>query len=186
MAKSAAEVLIGTGTLYVAVDGTAQPLDPTVAPAGAYVDIGYSEEGWSFNIDRNLEDIEVAEEIDPIDVMQTSREVHMVGVAVQASLENLKTALGAGTITTVAGPPSYKQLVAGGTGDLLRVTLLFRGKAPPLAGVAKTREVWVPHVVSAAAIEMASKKAPDKSQIAMDFRALKITPDELFVVRDLT
>jgi hypothetical protein len=186
MARVAAEVLIGTGTLYIAVDGTAQPLDPTVAPAAAYVEVGYSEEGWSFNADIETEDIEVAEEIDPIDIMATGREAHLVGQAAQASLENLKTALGGGTITTVVGPPAYKQYEAPASGDLTRVTLLFRGKAPPVAGVAKTRELWVPHAVPIAAVEMASKKAPDKSLIGMDFRAIKVSPDTLFRYRDLT
>src|ERR1051326_808824 len=142
MARSATEVLIGPGTMYVAVEGTAQPSDPTATPAGAYVDVGYSEEGWSFNVDRTVEDIAVAEEIDPLDVMQTAREIHIVGIAVQASLTNLKTSIGGGTITTVAGPPAYSQLVPGSSDTLTRQTLLLRVKAP---GTSKARDIYIPH-----------------------------------------
>lgn len=182
MARDTTEVLIGTGTLYIAPEGTAFPADPTVAPDAAFEDVGYSEEGWSFNVDRELEDVEVAEEIDPIDVLQTSREIHLVGAAVQASLENLRTALGGGTITTAAGPPATKTLVPAATDSLEKKAVLFRGKAP--GGF--DRDIQMPHVVSAAAVELAHRKAPDKSQIAMDFRVLKETGDDIFTIIEVT
>lgn len=184
--KSTSEVLIGTGTLYLAPTGTARPLDPTVAPAAAWVDVGYSDEGWSFNAEISTEDVPVAEEIDPIDILATGREAHMVGAAAQASLENLKTALGGGTITVVPGPPAYKQYEPAGSDVLDRVAILFRGKAPAVAGVAKTRELWVPFAIPVSAIEMASRKAPDKTLIAMDFRCIKQSGSALFSYRDLT
>lgn len=182
MARDTLEVLIGPGTLYVGDEGTAMPADPTAAPDAAFEDIGYSEEGWSFNVDRTTEDIEVAEEIDPIDLLQTAREVHLVGTAVQSSLVNLQTALGGGTITAVVGPPDYDHYEPDSTDVLVRKALLLRTKAPN----GKVRDIQMKHSVSVGAVEMASRKAPDKSQLAMDFRALKVTPDRPFEIKDET
>ena len=181
--KATTEVLIGTGTLYLAPTGTAFPADPTAAPAVAWVDVGYSDEGWSFNVDRNVEDVNVAEELDPIDVLQTSREIHVVGASAQASLENIKTAMGGGTISTVVGPPAYKRLVAGTADQLERNALLLRVKAP---GTNKNRDIQIPTIVSVAAIELGHRKAPDKSLVAMDFRALKVTGSNIFEILDAT
>lgn len=186
MPKNTLEVLVGTGTLYVAPTGTAFPADPSVTPAGTWVDIGYSEEGWSFNAEVNVEEVEVAEEIDPIDLLATAREVHFVGQAAQASLENLKTALGGGTIATAVGPPATKSYVPAGTGTLTQSALLFRGKAPTVGGVAKTRDVQMAYSVPVGAVELAAKKAPDKQLIGCDFRLVKVTGTDLFKFIDLT
>lgn len=186
MPKNTLEVLIGTGTLYVAPGGTASPADPTVAPAVAWVEIGYSEEGWSFTTETNVEEIEVAEELDPIDLMATKREAHFIGQSAQASLENLKTAVGGGTITTIVGPPAYKQYDPPASDALDNYALLFRGKAPTVAGVAKTRELYVPWSVPVGAVELANKKAPAKQLLAIDFRCKKVTGANLFRYRDLT
>ncbi len=182
MARDTTEVLIGTGTLYLAPTGTAFPADPSAAPAGTWVDIGYSEEGWSFNIDRTLEDVEVAEEIDPLDVLQTKRELHIVGSCAQASLDNLLIALGSGAIVDAVGPPAIRTYTPGATDSLTRKALLLRTKAP---GTDKLRDTRISYVVSASAVEMASKKAPEKTLIAMDFRALKVSGTDLFTIRDL-
>lgn len=185
MARDSNEVLIGTGTLYTAPVGTAFPADPSVAPSGTWIDVGFSEEGWSFNVERDIEDVEVAEEIDPLDILVTKRDIHVVGACAQASLENLKIALGGGTITTLT-TPNRKKFVPLGTANLDRTALLFRGKAPTVAGVAKVRDVQMPNAVSVGAIEIAAKKAPEKSLIAMDFRLVKVTGTDIFTKIDLT
>lgn len=186
MAKNSLEVLVGTGTLYTAPTGTAFPVDPSVAPSGTWVDIGYSEEGWSFNAEVTTEEVEVAEEIDPLDILATKREIHLIGQAAQVSLENLKLALGQGTVATAAGPPATKSYVPGSTGDLARVALLFRGKAPTVAGVAKVRDVQMSFAVPVGAVELASKKAPEKQLIGCDFRVVKVTGTDLFKMIELT
>lgn len=182
MGKSTAEVLIGTGTLYIAPEGTAFPADPSVAPDVAWVDVGYSEEGWSFNVDRTIEDVEVAEEMEPIDVQQTKRDVRIVGASAQASIENFKLAMGGGTIATAAGPPATKTYTPSGVEVLDRKALLFRGKAPS----GKVRDTKVPHAISVAAVEMASKKAPDKTLLAMEWRIIKQAGENPFTMTDLT
>jgi hypothetical protein len=184
MARNTLEVLIGTGTLYVAPEGTVFPADPEEAPSGTWRDVGYSEEGWSFNVERDVEDVEVAEEIDPIDVLATSREIHLVGEAAQSSLENLRVALGGGTITPDAGPPATSTYTPTGTDTLTRFALLFRGKAPTVGLQANVRDIQMPHVIPVGAVELAAKKAPDKSLVGMDFRVIKVTGDDIFTIID--
>src|SRR5882672_7475617 len=98
MARTTTEVLIGPGTLYLADVATAFPADPSAAPAGAWADIGYSEDGWAFSVNRTIDPSAVAEELDDIDVLQSARNIHVMGSAAQASIENFKTAMGGGTI----------------------------------------------------------------------------------------
>ena len=89
------EVLIGTGVLYLA-DRTganlAFPTDSggnfqTASEASAlWRDIGYSEDGWTLEMDRTFEDILVAEEVDPIKTIKTAQEARLMGELSQACL----------------------------------------------------------------------------------------------------
>lgn len=186
MPRTTDEVLVGAGTLYTAPTGTAYPADPTVAPSGTWIDIGYSEEGWRFTFERTTENVEVEEELDPVDIAATANEGHFVGVSAQSSLENLKLAFGGGTITVVAGPPARKEYVPPASDVMTRYALLFRGAAPKVAGAAKTREVQIPYAIPVGAVEIPFRKAPNKQVIAMDFRMVKVTGTNLFKVIDLT
>jgi hypothetical protein len=188
MPRTSAEVLVGPGTLWTAPFATVFPADPTVAPAAAWVEIGYSAEGWTFSVGREFADILAAEILDPLKIVQTARDIHMAGAVLQASLDNLKLALGGGTISTVTGPPAYKKYVpVADTGTPpTPVALLFRGNAPEVAGVAKTREVQIPQCISIAAVELAHGKAPAVSTVAFDFRLTKPDTANIFEFRDLT
>ncbi len=66
------EVIVGTGVLYVAAisnDGNASgdyvafPTDDGAGawsdPAASWVDVGYSEDGWTLEMDKTFEDIMV-------------------------------------------------------------------------------------------------------------------------------
>ena len=114
------EVIVGTGVLYVAAisnegnasgDYVAFPTDNGSGawsdPAAAWVDVGYSEDGWTLEMDKTFEDIMVAEEIDPIATFKTAQEVRLTGELSQASQTNIVTALGGGTITTGDGSNGY-------------------------------------------------------------------------------
>ena len=72
---SISEVLIGTGVLYIK-DRTTSSLvfpgndsgafDSPTAMTVAWDEVGYSEDGWTLEMDKTFEDIMVAEEVDPI------------------------------------------------------------------------------------------------------------------------
>ena len=92
------EVIVGTGVLYVAAisnDGNASGdyvafpggdgSGAWASPAAGWVDVGYSEDGWTLEMDKTFEDIMVAEEIDPIATFKTAQEVRLTGELSQAS-----------------------------------------------------------------------------------------------------
>ena len=78
MSKSAAAVKIGPASLYVAATGTAYPA-VTAAPSSDWTDLGYSEEGFVFEIENTVEELRVAQSVDPIDVKVSDRSVRITG-----------------------------------------------------------------------------------------------------------
>lgn len=181
MARTSNEVIVGAGTLYTAPVGTAYPAAPTAAPSGTWADIGYSEEGWVFAIDRDLEDIMVAEEFDSIRTMVTSRDIHVRGTVVQASLANLKIAIG-GTIATVSPTSTYTP--PSPTDAIAEVALLLRVNAPMVGGAFQPRDIQVPRAVAVGAVELAHNKAPNVTAVAFDFKALLPAAGTIFTILD--
>jgi hypothetical protein len=187
MPRNVYEVLVGAATLYSAPTGTAFPADPTVAPGGSFTEIGYSQDGWRLAVDQKAEPIIVEEEMDPIQILRTTMEIHLRGVSAQGSLQNIQLALGGGTITTSATPNRSIYTPPVPTDLPVEVALLLRGKAPAVAGVAKTRDIQLPRGMSVAAIEVGYHKAPNMTVVAQDWRILRpIAGGPTFTIVDLT
>ena len=187
MAKDTTQVLLGPGTFYVAavVAGVAEPApaDPTVAPGVDWEDIGYSTDGWNLVNDLTYEFFTPAEEVDPIATLKSAQECHFLGIAAQFSLDNLKIALGGGTITTDAGPPATQTYVPPSSTGYDRFSVLFRTAAP---GTAKIRDIYVPFVISMSSVDIPHTKGANPSVVAIDMRALKVTGDDLFTIVETT
>jgi hypothetical protein len=178
------EVIVGTGVLYVASilnDGNATgdyyafPGDDAAgawaSPTADWVDVGYSEDGWTLEMDKTFEDIMVAEEIDPIATFKTAQEVRLTGELAQASMGNLKVALAGGTFTEddtdyAAG---YDSLKPPSTDDYDEKSLLLIVDGPAGAD----RHVEIPRAINVGAFSMAHQKAPQKVVIATEFKVLK-------------
>jgi len=191
MTRTATEVLIGTGTLYVGPLGTVQPASPAAVPDAAFKEIGFSEEGWVFAVSREFAKLVPAETVDPIKILQTSRELHMRGNLWQASFDNLKLALGGGTVTTVAAAgavPEYKKFVPVDATDAAPTyyTLLFRSPGTEVGGVSQVRELYIPLCTSVGAVELPARKAPAVSTLAIDFELQKPDAGPIFEMRELT
>lgn len=180
------EVIVGTGVLYVAAisnegnasgDYVAFPTDNGSGawsdPAAAWVDVGYSEDGWTLEMDKTFEDIMVAEEIDPIASFKTAQEVRLTGELSQASQTNIQTALGGGTITTGDGSngyaSGYNAVSPPSTDDYDEKSLLLIVDGPAGAD----RHVEVPRAVNVGAFSMSHQKAPQKVVIATEFKVLR-------------
>jgi len=180
------EVIVGTGVLYVAAisnegnasgDYIAFPTDNGSGawsdPAAAWVDVGYSEDGWTLEMDKTFEDIMVAEEIDPIATFKTAQEVRLTGELSQASQNNIVTALGGGTITTGDGSngyaSGYNAISPPTTDDYDEKSLLLIVDGPAGAD----RHVEIPRAVNVGAFSMAHQKAPQKVVIATEFKVLR-------------
>ena len=181
MARDPLEVLVGTGTMYLAPQGEAFPTNPATAVAGNFEDVGYSEEGWAFVADRTFENVDVAEEVDPLRVLKTAQELRFRGTFAQASFENLQIALGGGTITTSDPSAGYRRYTPPASDEQDEYTILFRTNAPPGDGT-KLRDFRIPRAISSGAIEMPHAKAPGKTVIAADFRLILPSAGSIFDV----
>ena len=178
------EVVVGTGILYCAAisnDGNASgdyvafPGDnggSWADPASGWTDVGYSEDGWTLEMDKTFEDIMVAEEIDPIATFKTAQEVRLTGELAQASQSNLLIALGGGTITTGDGNNGYQSgynaITPPTTDNYDEKSLLLIVDGPSGAD----RHVEIPRAVNVGAFSMAHQKAPQKVVIATEFKLL--------------
>ena len=180
------EVIVGTGVLYVAAignDGNASgdyvafPTDDGANawadPASSWLDVGYSEDGWTLEMDKTFEDIMVAEEIDPIATFKTAQEVRLTGELAQASQANIQVALGGGTITTGDGSngyvSGYNAILPPSTDDFDEKSLLLIVDGPAGAD----RHVEIPRSINVGAFSMAHQKAPQKVVIGIEFKVLK-------------
>lgn len=180
------EVVVGTGVLYVAAisnegnasgDYVAFPTDDGngawADPASDWVDVGYSEDGWTLEMDKTFEDIMVAEEIDPIATFKTAQEVRLTGELAQASQANLLIALAGGSITTGNGSNGYQSgynaIIPPSTDDYDEKSLLLIVDGPAGAD----RHVEIPRAINVGAFSMAHQKAPQKVVIGVEFKVLK-------------
>ena len=184
------EVLVGTGVLYVAdrtASGLAFPGDDgsgnwqaVSTASAAWRDIGYSEDGWTLEMDRTFEDILVAEEIDPIKTIKTAQEARLMGELSQASLANLSVAMGQidsyvseDDSDFAAGYDVVKSPI---TDSFSEMAALLIAEGPGGAD----RHMQMPRVVSVGAFSMSHAKAPQKVVIATEFKLL--VPDSTFNV----
>jgi hypothetical protein len=173
VARNIGEIDVGPGTLYWAPVATTYPADPSVTPAGPWADIGYSDAGWVIKYDPKAVPITVEELMDPVNLVWTEREIHVQGLCAQDSIVNLQLAFGGGTITTNAGPPATQKLVPPALTDVpVHAALLFRAKGPIVTGVQKYRDWHFFEAMPVVAVEMTHKKAPQKTLVAQDWRAL--------------
>ena len=180
MAKSISEVMLGTGELYVATEGTAFPTDPTTEPSGSdWTDIGYSESGWTLDYDKTFEDVMVAEELDPIKTLKSAQEVRLTGELAQASLDNFKIAMGGGNRQT-------DEIGAGLNGGAGTSQSGYHTFKPPTSDTftefalilhadgqaGADRQFWMPRTVNTGSFAMAHQKAPAKVTLATEFKLL--------------
>jgi hypothetical protein len=108
MANNPANVFV-TGPnfqLYTATFGAVSAIpDQTVVYGGVWptgwTSPGYSEAGVQINLGRTTQDIAVDQEIDPVVILTTARDIHMTTQLAEETGANLKAAQGYGTVTTV-------------------------------------------------------------------------------------
>lgn len=173
------EVLIGTGVLYIkdrSTSSLAFPGDSTGSwadPTGMTVpwgEVGYSEDGWTLEVDKTFEDVMVAEELDPIKSLKSAQEVRLTGEMAQASLDNLAIAMGGGTVAedSVNYASGYYKYVPPVTDGFTEYALVLHtdGKA------GSDRQFHIPRAVNIGSFSMAHQKAPQKVTLATEFKLL--------------
>lgn len=172
------EVLIGTGVLYLAdrTSGVTFPTDNSGAfqtaseASSEWRDIGYSEDGWTLEMDRTFEDILVAEEVDPIKTIKTAQEARLMGELSQASLKNLSIAMGQtdSYVDEDGFATNYDVVVSPITDAFSELAGFLVVEGPAGAD----RQIHMPRMVSVGAFSMSHAKAPQKVVLATEFKLL--------------
>lgn len=163
-----AAVKVGPGLIYVAPIGTSEPASPTATLPSAWLPIGYTEEGHTFTPETTFEDIPVAEELDPVKTVATSRSTMFEFQCAQITASNFLVAFNGGTLSGPGGTP-YVTIEPPDLGDELRLMAWWvsddNEEALLLRRVLSTGPTAVPR-----------KKAPDKALIPVQFK-LEIPTD---------
>lgn len=166
-------VTLGPGRLYYAPIGTSEPASCSAALPSAWKVIGYTEEGTEVSTDMTVEDIEVAEELDPISSAITGRTGTLEFKMAQATRKNLYLALNKGASTTndatTLEPPDPSAMV--------RVMLLHVSND---AGA--VRGTLFRQCFNVGGLEMDFSKAPKKVLQPVTFKLEKPTSKTPFIV----
>lgn len=93
---NAENISLGAGRLYVAPLGTDEPTVASAALPSAWRAVGYTEDGTTITTELTNEEIEVAEEYDPVLYMMTKRKIMVAVQMAEATRRNLALALGVG------------------------------------------------------------------------------------------
>lgn len=153
-------VRVGPGLLYIAPVGSSEPSDLTADWHEDWVKVGYTDEGTTFGFDQTFEDIEVEEEFDAIDTLQTQRAVTVSFDAAELTATNLQRALNGGTITVAGEVITFEPPAAG---SVTRVAIGWEAD--------DGKERWVfRRCVQQGSIDISRQKAPNKATIPMEFR----------------
>lgn len=114
MAITAQNVLQGIGEMYIGAFGATEPLDTAVGtdPDDAvWTSVGGTDGGLTVTINQEFSPLTVDQRMMPVGQRLTSRSITVSTNLKEATLENLKTAINGGTITTGgSGGTAWKKL----------------------------------------------------------------------------
>jgi hypothetical protein len=162
---------LGPGYLYTAVLGTDEIPDndlttPWETVSINWIALGYTNEGSTFKYSIDTEKVEVAEELDPIAIATTGRDMSVAFELAQITATNLKLALNGGTITTGSGSVTFEPPALG---QEVRTMLGFQSE--------DGTERWIYRkCFQAGGMEISRKKGADKATISCEFTLEK--PDD--------
>lgn len=178
---SPAAVKLGPGHLWVAPIGTTEPSNVSgTLPSANWVDLGYTEAGSEIGFAMTFEDVNVAEELDPILTTATARVTSIKFALAQLTARNLSVAFNGGTIDTPSGgsvtfePPDL--------GEEERLMIVWDSD--------DAEERWLfRKCVQVGSVTIARAKAPAKATVPCEFKAEKptngSTPFKVWVTDDL-
>lgn len=156
-------VRIGPGILKIAPLGSTEPDDLATAWDAAFVDLGYTEEGSSFVFENTFEDVMVAEELEPVEILQTTRQITVNFAAAELTATNIQRAFNGGEVVTALGVVTFEPPDAG---DYTPVMIGWESD--------DGLERWVfRRCIQVGNVEIARRKAPAKAQVPMSFRCTK-------------
>lgn len=163
-----ANIQLGVGRLWYAPLGTAEPTNGSSSMPSAWNAIGYTEEGSTFTIELSAEEVYVAEELDPALYINTKRTTKVKFSMAEATRKRLAIVLGMGAGET--NDASY--LEPPNAGEEVGIMLVWDSEDDANANDQNIR--WLFRKCKpTGSIELARKKAPDKTLIPVEFNCEK-------------
>jgi hypothetical protein len=155
---------IGPGHLKLAASlSTTEPTDLASAWPAGWLDLGYTDAGSKISVETKFEDVNVAEELDPVAVLATARTVMVTFDLAEITATNLKRVFNGGTITAGSGYVYYDPPVLG------QEAYCMLGWESDSAD-----ERWIfRKAIQTGKVEINRKKAPDKATFPTEFRCIK-------------
>ena len=159
-----ANVQLGPGRLWYAPIGTTEPTSASAALPSAWQAIGYTEEGSEVSIDLTVDEIEVAEEQDPILYVNSKRTTALTLELAETTRKRLALLLGWGALEA----DSASALEPPDSGNEIGVMLVWDSEETAAANPLNTRWIFRSAKPSGT-ISIARKKSPDKSTMPVEF-----------------
>lgn len=184
-----ANVLVGTGKLFLAPEGEALPdiTGDTIVFGGAWLEMGFTEEGVEIEYTPEFFDAVVDQELSPVKKILTAEAVIVRTRLAEADLDRLSKAIAGAAFSTIAqaSGQSGQDVIKIGGGAAVVKALAFEGKSPE----GGFRIIFVHRAVSAEAVVQAYKKG-EKTIFAVAFTALadvaKPAGEKLVTINDWT
>jgi len=156
-------VRVGPGVLRIAPLATAEPAGLEDAWAAGWTELGYTDEGSNFVFESTFEDVMVAEELESILSLQTTRQITVNFALAELTAENMSRAFNGGTVETSSGVTTFEPPAAG---DYTSVMIGWESD--------DGLERWIfRKAVQVGSVDIPRKKAPDKAVLPMSFRCSK-------------
>lgn len=107
-------ISVGPGLLYIAAIGSVEPtaIDPSTWDV-AWTELGYTDTGSEFKVAPTSNDVNVAEETDPVLTIVSTTKSTLTATLAQITAFNLGVAFAGGEITTGTGVVTFEPPPAG-------------------------------------------------------------------------
>ena len=139
------------------------------APSGPWVNIGFTEDGVTLNVDRKIDEIRVEEQSTPVLIAPDQVDVTIDITFVEDTIANMQSAYGGGAITTVAASASVPgQSILTLADALTEVAVWFTG----VNSFGFIRGVYIPIMISAGKVKTSYKRAKSPRMYPATFTAV--------------
>lgn len=166
---NADNISLGAGRLYVAPIGTAEPTSSSAVLPAEWRPVGYTEDGTTITVELTNEEIEVAEEFDPVLYVKSKRKVMLAVQMAEATRRNFALAMGTGADED-NDAQSYEPP---DPGDEVPFTLVWDSDDDPTEG-GNVRWLFRRCKISGN-IETTRNKAPNKALLPVEINVEKPT-----------
>jgi len=175
---SSANIHIGPGRLWYAPIGTTEPTSASAAlPSADWEAIGYTEEGSEVAVELTVDEVEVAEELDPVLYVNSKRTTTLTLQMAEATRKRLALVMGFGANES----DDASSLEPPDVGSEVGVMLVWDSEENADGNSANKRWVFR-QAKPSGTVTMSRRKSPEKSTIPVDFLIEKPPTAKPFII----